>query len=198
MSARGDRSRTGQPEDLTGPNHRSSASCKSPGSRDAWRTDCVCWAAAMGSAARVRSPAGLRADARQGTNLGEPGCGLPAYPRVAVAAWVMRALPLPAGTGRWSGCREPQLRLSRPVPTWPAGQAGGIIRSSLATRYQLGLIRQEASVIVPPSAFTPQGTWESAMKAAFARCPTNRSSPPTWRQGWTYGVGPHTYRRSFS
>jgi hypothetical protein len=43
---------------------------------------------------------------------------------------------------------------------------GGIIRSSLATRYQLGLIRQEASLIVPPSASTPQGTCESAMKAA--------------------------------
>jgi hypothetical protein len=43
---------------------------------------------------------------------------------------------------------------------------GGIIRSSVATRYQLGLIRQEASLIVPPSAFTPQGTWESAMNAA--------------------------------
>src|SRR5450755_2157964 len=52
---------------------------------------------------------------------------------------------------------------------------GGIIRSSLATRYQLGLIRQEASLIVPPSAFTPQGTWESAMKAARSagRSPAN-------------------------
>src|SRR5438034_231943 len=52
---------------------------------------------------------------------------------------------------------------------------GGIIRSSPATRYQLGLIRQEASLIVPPSAFTPQGTWESAMKAAWSagRSPAN-------------------------
>jgi hypothetical protein len=49
---------------------------------------------------------------------------------------------------------------------------GGIIRSSVATRYQLGLIRQAASVIVPASAFTPQGTWESAMNAA---CPEGRS-----------------------
>ncbi len=29
--------------------------------------------------------------ARQGTDPGEPRCGLPAYTRVAVAAWVMRA-----------------------------------------------------------------------------------------------------------
>ena len=49
---------------------------------------------------------------------------------------------------------------------------GGIIRSSVVSRYQLGLIRQAASVIVPPSAFTPQGTWESAMNAA---CPAGRS-----------------------
>jgi hypothetical protein len=49
---------------------------------------------------------------------------------------------------------------------------GGIIRSSPATRYQFGLIRQAASLIVPPSAFTPQGTWESAMNAA---CPAGRS-----------------------
>src|SRR6202044_4137128 len=51
--------------------------------------------------------------------------------------------------------------------------AGGIIRSSLVTRYQLGFIRQEASLIVPPSASTPQGTWESAMNAA---CPAGRSA----------------------
>src|SRR5882724_12831917 len=51
--------------------------------------------------------------------------------------------------------------------------AGGIIRSSLATRYQLGFIRQAASLIVPPSAFTPQGTWESAINAA---CPAGRSA----------------------
>jgi hypothetical protein len=43
---------------------------------------------------------------------------------------------------------------------------GGIIRSSLATTYRLSLIRQATSLIVPPSAFTPQGTWESAMNAA--------------------------------
>ena len=34
---------------------------------------------------------------------------------------------------------------------------GGIIRSSVATRYQLGFIRQEGSLIVPASAFTPRG-----------------------------------------
>src|SRR6266702_3186323 len=45
---------------------------------------------------------------------------------------------------------------------------GGIIRSSVATRYQLGLVRQAGSVIAPPRASTPQGTWESAMNAAYS------------------------------
>src|SRR5689334_9274539 len=54
---------------------------------------------------------------------------------------------------------------------------GGIILSSVTTRYQLGLIRQAASVMVPPSALTPQGTWESAMNAAWAagRSPANEA-----------------------
>src|SRR3954453_4244290 len=43
---------------------------------------------------------------------------------------------------------------------------GGIIRSSVATRYQLGLLRQAGSLTVPLSASTPQGTCESAMNAA--------------------------------
>src|SRR6266581_6767330 len=43
---------------------------------------------------------------------------------------------------------------------------GGIIRSSVATRYQLGLLRHAGSLIVPLSASTPHGTCESAMNAA--------------------------------
>jgi hypothetical protein len=35
---------------------------------------------------------------------------------------------------------------------------GGIIRSSVATRYQLGLLRQAGSVIVPLRASTPHGS----------------------------------------
>src|SRR5918996_6602694 len=52
---------------------------------------------------------------------------------------------------------------------------GGIIRSSVATRYQLGLVRQAASVIDPPRASTPHGTCESAMNAASSagRSPAN-------------------------
>src|SRR5260370_5793382 len=52
---------------------------------------------------------------------------------------------------------------------------GGIILSSVVTRYQLGLARQAGSVIVPPSASTPQGTCESAMNAARSagRSPAN-------------------------
>ena len=39
--------------------------------------------------------------------------------------------------------------------------------SSVATRYQLGLDFHAGSVIVPPRASRPHGTWESAMNAAF-------------------------------
>ena len=43
---------------------------------------------------------------------------------------------------------------------------GGIIRSSVVTRYQLGFPRHAGSLTIPLSASTPQGTCESAMKAA--------------------------------
>src|ERR1700752_5541146 len=45
---------------------------------------------------------------------------------------------------------------------------GGIILSSVTTRYQLGLVRHAGSVISPPSALSPHGTCESAMNAAFS------------------------------
>src|SRR5262249_39708385 len=45
---------------------------------------------------------------------------------------------------------------------------GGIIRSSVAIRYQLGFFRQAGVVIFPSSAWTPQGTCESAMKLAVS------------------------------
>src|SRR6516164_4118779 len=44
---------------------------------------------------------------------------------------------------------------------------GGIIRSWVVMRYQLGLVRQAGSVIVPAGASTFQGTCESAMNAAW-------------------------------
>src|SRR5437016_11317795 len=46
--------------------------------------------------------------------------------------------------------------------------AGGIILSSVVTRYQLGLTLQAGSLIVPLGAPTPHGTCESAMNAAFS------------------------------
>jgi|SRR5580698_5422722 hypothetical protein len=45
---------------------------------------------------------------------------------------------------------------------------GGIILSSLATRYQLGLVFHAGWVTAPASASTPQGTWEAAMKSAVS------------------------------
>src|SRR5215467_2071978 len=50
---------------------------------------------------------------------------------------------------------------------------GGIMRSCVVSRYQLGLIAQAGSVILPPRASTPHGTCESAMKAA---CSAGRSA----------------------
>src|SRR4029453_8493922 len=53
----------------------------------------------------------------------------------------------------------------------------GIIRSPVVTRYQLGLVRQAASVTDPPRASTPHGTCESARNAASSagRSPAKES-----------------------
>jgi hypothetical protein len=55
---------------------------------------------------------------------------------------------------------------------------GGIIRSSVETRYQLGLFRQVASLIAPPRASSPHGTCESAMNAA------NSTSTSAANESW--------------
>ena len=49
------------------------------------------------------------------------------------------------------------------------------MRSSAATRYQLGLVRHAGAETVPASASTPHGSWESAMNAArlAGRSPAN-------------------------
>jgi hypothetical protein len=56
----------------------------------------------------------------------------------------------------------------------------GIIRSSVATRYQLGLLRHAGSLIVPLRASTPHGTCESAMNAACSAL----TSPAN--EAWTF------------
>src|SRR5207302_10931778 len=45
---------------------------------------------------------------------------------------------------------------------------GGIILSSVTTKYQLGFVFQAGLLIVPLSAATPQGTCESAMNTALS------------------------------
>src|SRR2546425_7747294 len=67
---------------------------------------------------------------------------------------------------------------------------GGIIRSSVATRYQLGLVRHDASVTSPLSALTPQGTCDWAMNSASgastsaaneaANLALSRNKNPSW------------------
>src|SRR5258706_12396982 len=46
--------------------------------------------------------------------------------------------------------------------------SGGIILSSVVTRYQLGLVLHAGSLIASLMAPMPHGTWESAINAAFS------------------------------
>src|SRR5712691_7530526 len=64
---------------------------------------------------------------------------------------------------------------------------GGIILSSVTTRYQLGFVFHAGSLIEPLRAATPHGTWESAMKEAgnFA---LSRNRKPSCG-GWIGGTG---------
>src|SRR5258705_8352228 len=54
---------------------------------------------------------------------------------------------------------------------------GGIMWSSVATRYQLGFVRHAGSLTMPPSASTPHGTCESARNSAceVGRSPANEA-----------------------
>src|SRR5258705_11101732 len=57
---------------------------------------------------------------------------------------------------------------------------GGIILSSVATRYQLGFDFHAGSLIVPASAWTPHGTCESAMNAAFPASTSPAKAAPNF------------------
>ena len=46
--------------------------------------------------------------------------------------------------------------------------SGGIMRSSVVTRYQLGFVFHAGWLMTPPSASRPHGTCESAMNAAVS------------------------------
>src|SRR6185295_635233 len=54
---------------------------------------------------------------------------------------------------------------------------GGIILSSVATKYQLGLVFHAGWLIAPLSASTPHGTCESAMNAAFSASTSAANEP---------------------
>src|SRR5919107_6281411 len=63
----------------------------------------------------------------------------------------------------WLPCSSTTVEPARSdIERWAGG---GIIRSSVATRYQLGFFRHAGSLIVPLKASTPHGTCELAMKA---------------------------------
>lgn len=73
-----------------------------------------------------------------------------------------------AARHRWRGC--PLSAIVAPIRSAIVRCAGrGIMWSSLATRYQLGLDRHAGSLIVPLGAATPQGTSASAMNAARSK-----------------------------
>src|ERR1700674_1806042 len=60
--------------------------------------------------------------------------------------------------------------------------SGGSILSLVVSRYQLGFAFHAASLMVPPSAFTPKGTCESAMNAASSglTSPANDAGNFAW------------------
>src|ERR1700726_2561091 len=63
---------------------------------------------------------------------------------------------------------------------------GGIILSSVTTRYQLGFAFHAGSLIAPLKAATPHGTWESAIKATTSAAKEagnfalSRNTWPSW------------------
>src|ERR1700751_2174365 len=77
--------------------------------------------------------------------------------------------------------------------------SGGIILSSLVTRYQLGLLLHAGSLSAPLMAPVPHGTWESAINAAFSESTSaakeagnfalSRNKKPSWG-GLIGGLGP--------
>src|SRR3989441_10913541 len=65
--------------------------------------------------------------------------------------------------------------------------AGGIILSSVATRYQLGFAFHAGSLIAPLRASTPHGSCESAMNAAFS------SSTSAAKEAWNFALSRKRY-----
>src|SRR5260370_22588723 len=64
---------------------------------------------------------------------------------------------------------------------------GGIILSSVVTRYQLGFVFHAGSSIEPLSAATPQGTCESAINAAFS------GSTSAAKEAWNFLLSESRY-----
>src|SRR5258705_10455161 len=55
--------------------------------------------------------------------------------------------------------------------------SGGIILSSVVTRYQVGLVLHAGSLIAPLMAPRPHGTWASAINAAFSASTSAAKEP---------------------
>src|SRR6266851_2041 len=58
--------------------------------------------------------------------------------------------------------------------------SGGIILSSVETKYQLGFVLHAGLLIVPLSASTPHGTWESAMNEASSGLRSAANAAGNW------------------
>src|SRR5258708_16406701 len=67
------------------------------------------------------------------------------------------------------------------------GGGGGIILSSVVTRYQLGFVFHAGSSIEPLRAATPHGTCESAINAAFS------GSTSAAKEAWNFVLSSNRY-----
>src|SRR6202034_689108 len=95
--------------------------------------------------------------------------GIKAGPRPVVRAWAPWLITPATTAGRETNTAWlPGVSVTVPLARSDMARwaAGGIMWSSVATRYQDGLLRQAGSVTAPFSASTAVGTWESAMNAA--------------------------------
>src|SRR5262249_37183475 len=100
-------------------------------------------------------------------------CGAHHNPQRAATATVLAAVTMTDATA--CGCETytewlPVISVTCDPARFDIARcaSGGIIRSLVATMYQLGLPRHAGWVIAPASASTPHGTCESAMNAAVS------------------------------
>jgi hypothetical protein len=86
----------------------------------------------------------------------DPALGL--VVQASLAAWLITAATTAGRETNTEWLARVSVTVASARSDMARWAAGGIMRSSVATRYQDGLLRQAGSVIAPPSASTPPGT----------------------------------------